>query len=295
MKDDDRREPFEEKSEPPRQKVRDPEEQERRHVRTVHLLRESEELYRAVVENVADAIAITVGGNRVFVNRAFLEIHGVKDVSEVVGLPLEQCILPEDREAVVKRVRDRERGLDVQALSEYRIRRADGEGRWVQASAVAISYKGQPAVLAVLRDITRLKKAEEEIHALNKELERHVQELRSTNEELEAFNYIVSHDLQTPLIAIEGFSNRILKECPYEPAPKCRSSLEIIRTSAGKMSLLTKDLLAYCRTGKAELHRSRVDMKSLVESVVYEPRPIEGERVLDVRLHDLPQAWGTSY
>jgi len=49
---------------------------------------EDEELYMAMVENIADGIAITVKTERVFVNRAFLAIHGLGSESEVVGRPL---------------------------------------------------------------------------------------------------------------------------------------------------------------------------------------------------------------
>ena len=72
--------------------------------RSERALQESEELHRAVVESVADGIAVTVGTERVFVNKGFLEIHGLQDASPVLGLPLDQFILPEDREVVKERV-----------------------------------------------------------------------------------------------------------------------------------------------------------------------------------------------
>ena len=93
-------------------------------------------------------------------------------------------------------------------LAEYKIRRADGETRIVQASVVATTYKGKPATLAVLRDITPIKQAEMEIMRLNRELEQHVLDLRNTNFDLEVFNSTVSHDLRIPLIAIGGFCQR---------------------------------------------------------------------------------------
>ena len=275
------------------EKVRDLEELEQRHERTLQLLQESEELYRAVVENVADAIAITVGTDRVFVNKAFLDIHGLKDVSEVLGLPIDQFILSDDREGVRKRALDRREGRSVeQQINEYRIMRRDGQVRWVQAHAVTINYKGEPAMLAVLRDITELKQAEEEILSLNRELEQRVKELRESNQELEAFNYMVSHDLKTPLIAIEGFSKRIVRECPLGSDPKCASHLEIIRKSAQQMAGLIEDLLAYCRLGKEEVGRSKIDMAGLTGAVVDELKLIQGNREIEVHVASLPDAWG---
>ena len=81
-----------------RTKLRSLEALEQKHRQTERALREGEELYRAVVENVADAIAITVGTERVFVNKAFLTIHGLQDKAEVIGLPVDQFALPEDRD-----------------------------------------------------------------------------------------------------------------------------------------------------------------------------------------------------
>ena len=57
--------------------------------RTEEALRETEEVYRAVVENVADAIVINVGTKRVFVNKAFAQMVGLDDMSQVLGCPLE--------------------------------------------------------------------------------------------------------------------------------------------------------------------------------------------------------------
>ncbi len=123
-------------------------------------LRQNEEHYRAAVENVADAIVITVGTTRVFVNQAFLTLHGLDDMSQASGLALDHFIVTEDRPMVSERTLARERGEPVPGLYEYRIRRTNGEVRTVETSAVASTFDGQPATLAVLRDISQRKEAE---------------------------------------------------------------------------------------------------------------------------------------
>ena len=124
------------------------------HNRAWAWLRQNEEHYRAAVENVADAIVITVGTTRVFVNQAFLTLHGLNNMSQASGLALDHFIVAEDRPMVSDRTLARERGEPVPGLYEYRIRRTNGEVRTVETSAVAITFDGQPATLAVLRDIT---------------------------------------------------------------------------------------------------------------------------------------------
>ena len=129
-------------------------------------VRESEEHYRAAVENVADAIVINVGTTRVFVNNAFLALHGLDDMSQAAGLSLDHFIVPEDRPTVRARTLARERGEPVPGVYEYRIRRTNGQVRTVESSAVAITFNGEPATLAVLRDITDRKEAEERVRRL---------------------------------------------------------------------------------------------------------------------------------
>ena len=237
-------------------------------------LLEHEKLYRAVVESVADGIAITMRTERVFVNQAFLAIHGLRDASEVVGHPTDQFVFPEDRQAVRERVLARQRGEPLDELVEYRIRRPDGEIRTVQASVVTIAYKGEPAVLAVLRDITAIKHAETEIMRLNGELTQHVLHLKNANDELEAFNSTVSHDLRVPLTIIRGFAGRVTKKYSRGLDEKFVDQMGIIEASALKMEQLIDDLLAYSKLGKQALQRAPVHMDELAQSLVQELRTI---------------------
>jgi PAS domain S-box-containing protein len=253
-------------------------------------LRDSEELYKAVVENVADGIGITVGTERVLVNRAFLTIHGLNEASRVIAHPFDQFILPEDREETRGRVRARQRGENLDKLAEYRIQRPDGETRTIQASVEAIIYKGCPATLAVLRDVTEIKRAEMRIRDLNSELEQHVGDLEMANRDLEAFNSMASHDLRIPVIAIQGFSRRIADKRGEMLDEKSREWLAIIQSNAQRMGQLIEDLLAYSRLGRQAGHYGVISMEKLVESVIQDLRPVypDGE----VAVFPLPDAFG---
>jgi len=96
-----------------------------------------------VVESVADGIAITVGTTRSFVDKAFLNIHGLKDASEVIGLPVDQFILPEYRKLARSRILAREHSDPVKTIVEYEIKRPDGEIRSIQASVGTIRFQGE--------------------------------------------------------------------------------------------------------------------------------------------------------
>ena len=145
---------------------------EAEHDRAWDWLRQNEEHYRTAAENVADAIVITVGTTRVFVNQAFLSLHGLDDMSQASDLALDHFIVAEDRPMVKDRTLARERGEPVPGLYEYRIRRTTGELRTVETSAVAMTFDGQPATLAVLRDITNRKEAEQALHESEERIRR---------------------------------------------------------------------------------------------------------------------------
>jgi PAS domain S-box-containing protein len=269
-------------------RLRELEALEARHAGAQQALLESEELYRAVVESVTDGIAITVGTTRVFVNKAFLDIHGLKDSSEVLGLPVDHFILPEYKEEVRERVLAREQGDPIMSMVEYRIRRSDGEMRTIQASVGTINYKGETAALAVLRDITEQKRAEEEIRSLNEALEQTIVELKKSNHDLEAFNYTVSHDLRVPLIAIDGFSKRLLERYGDGLEPKALQMLSIIRSNVERMEHLIRDLLAYARLGRQEVGMAVVSMEHVVRDILDELMALNAGRKIELRMGDLP-------
>jgi PAS domain S-box-containing protein len=129
------------------------------------------EICKAVVDTVADAIVINVGTKRVFINNAFLELHGLDDESQVLGTRLDQFIVPEDRQLVSERTLARQQDQAVPGVYEYRFRRSDGEVRTVETSAAPITYEGHPADLAVLRDVTERKKAEQQIREYREKLQ----------------------------------------------------------------------------------------------------------------------------
>ena len=123
-------------------------------------LQESEERYRAVVEQSTDAIVVVEGTVSVYVNDAYLRLIGVDDRSRVLGSTGAEWTHPDDVGLVVERALARQRGEPVPPVYEFRVVRADGAVRTVEVAATPITRGGRPATLAVLRDVTARKRAE---------------------------------------------------------------------------------------------------------------------------------------
>ncbi len=117
-------------------------------------------------------------------------------------------------------------------------------------------------------------------------------ELLAAVHELDAFSYSVSHDLRTPLRAIDGFSRILLKHHASELAPEPREYLQAVRDNTAQMGHLVDDLLAFARLNRAQIGKREVPTRSIVEQVVGEVRQQAEGRSVNVTVGDLPAVWG---
>ena len=133
--------------------------------------------------------------------------------------------------------------------------------------------------------------------AAKAELERRVaertDELQRSNQELESFSYSVSHDLRTPLRAIDGFG-AILEEDHHDAlGPVGRQRLATIRRNTQRMGQLIDDLLAFAQLGRAPMAAGKVDMAVLVQDVIQELRAHGiGAESVEIEVKPLPPARG---
>ena len=174
--------------------------------------------------------------------------------------------------------------------TEYRIHLPDGTLRTiVSISDVLPGPGGEPERLfGVFSDVTERKEAEEALAQARDTLEERVRErtteLARLNEELESFNYSVSHDLRAPLRALDGFS-RVLEEDYGDVLDgTARGYLRRIRAGAERMGRLIDDLLRLSRLSRRPMQRQRVDLSALAERIVGELRMAEPQRRVEVRI-----------
>jgi len=132
------------------------------------------------------------------------------------------------------------------------------------------------------------------LRRLHDGLEEHIaertSELMKTISELEAFSYSISHDLRTPLRAINGYAAILREEHLDRLDPSARSLLERIEGNAARMAQLIDGLLDFARLGRVEFVNAQVDMATLARSVAAELAP-EGARA-QIVIGELPAATG---
>lgn len=123
-------------------------------------LRESEEHYRSLVENADEAIIVIQDGKIKFVNARAVEAFGYS-VQEFMAIPVFELVHPEDRDMVVKRYLEKINGDAAPTRYTYRALHKKGLVAWIEISSILISWKGRPATLNLITDITDRKKAED--------------------------------------------------------------------------------------------------------------------------------------
>jgi signal transduction histidine kinase len=146
-------------------------------------------------------------------------------------------------------------------VDERLIESPDGSRRAFEAVYKAAKFGGEWAVIGVLRDVTARKRVEAQ-------LERRVEELTRSNEDLERFAYVISHDLSEPLRMVASYLQLIERRFPErfdgEPGEFMGFALE----GAHRMKRLIDDLLAYSRAGSAGAPLELVDLEGVLDEAL---------------------------
>jgi len=141
-----------------------------------------------------------------------------------------------------------------------------------------------------------LRESEEAIRKLNAELEERVvlrtAELETTNKELEAFCYSVSHDLRAPLRGMEGFSRVLLEDHAANLNADALDCLQRISAATKRMGQLIDDLLKLSHITRTAMKSEPVDMSALAAEVAAELRQSQPERIVEFVVGQTPAVKG---
>jgi PAS domain S-box-containing protein len=256
------------------QRVKELENEAMEHKRGEKVLRESEEKYSKLVENSLTGIYIDQDEKIVFANNRLADIYRYPR-EELIGIESWRLVHPEDRALTDKKRARRLEGKEVPSEYEARGLTKDGDTIWIKRRNTGIEYKGRPAILGNAVDITEQKRAEEE--------------LRKINEELKDFVHVVSHDLKTPIISIQGFCSRLLKNYQEKLGQKGRLYLEHIQTSGRRMEVFVSDLLALSKTGRVVSNFEEISSREIVKNLTSDLQDsVEEKGIGLVVAHDLP-------
>lgn len=161
----------------------------------------------------------------------------------------------EEEEAKVGRALAGEEKFD----TEFRIMHPNGDIRTIRGIGdVYRNGDGEPLrMLGANWDITREKAIKEEMAVL-------IDQLKTSNEDLERFSYIASHDLREPLRGMRNFASFLLEDYGDKLDDEGKGYLATINKLGGRLESYLEDLLKYARLGQEEMAHQEVDMGDLL-------------------------------
>jgi PAS domain S-box-containing protein len=264
-------------------------------------LRERELLLRSVIDANPNLILVKDrDGKIVLANTAMASTYGVA-IKELIGqshLELHRRLGMNEQEVQKWLADDREvidTGTPISLVEPFT--HPDGTVHWYSARKLPLLLPGnRPSVLIVAADISEQKQAADRIRELNLELETRVRErtaaLALANKELEAFSYSISHDLRSPLRAIDGFASILREDHARDLKPDALRLFQLISKNASKMGHLIDDLLQFARLARTDLQSQPVKMKALVRTVVDELQSSAPNSQVELTVGELPNASG---
>lgn len=209
-------------------------------------LRASETRLRAVVDTATDGIIV-------------IDTHGIIDrfnlgaellfgytADEVIGKNVSMLMPSPDREQHDGYLARYLAGGTPRVIGigrEVRARRKDGRTFPLDLAVSDMHVGDRRMFTGIVRDITERKRADEQRLLL-------IQELQSTNDDLQSFAYVVSHDLKAPLRAISSLADWIDTDYRERLDAEGRERLQLLRARVRRMDALIDGILEYSRVGR---------------------------------------------
>jgi len=252
-------------------------------------LRASDQYNRSIIESSPDCVAILSADARIVqMTLHGLNLLGIEDFSSVENTDWLEIWSGEEQAAARSAVAAAQNG----AAGRFHGRTQSGLPKWWDVIVMPIRGVdgGTERLLAVARDITDRKQAEEAIRDLNSELRDKAVQLEAANKELESFSYSVSHDLRAPLRAIDGFALMIEEDSEERLDAEGKRHLAVIRENSRRMGSLIDNLLVFSQLGRQPVASRDVNVDSMVREVIDET--VGGGTTPQIEVGLLPLARG---
>lgn len=181
-----------------------------------------------------------------------------------------------DIEEMVRGLRDVLGGLRSDFRYEFACQ-IGTEQRWYLTTAAPLA--GGAGALVSHTDLSSRQRAEEVLKKRAVELASMARRLKQTNEELDQFAYITSHDLKAPLRGIANLSRWIEEDMGDQIPPAVHEQFELLRGRVHRMESLIEGLLQYSRVGRVFTYVEQIDVNRLLADVIDMLSPPPGFRV----------------
>ena len=186
----------------------------------------------------------------------------IKDITEFYGKPYPFSFFPDSfKNKMLSNLKKVKRTGEVIKQEAY-ASDTEGKGIWFQSTLVPLNSDGKiDCIMVVSSEITELKQNETRLQEAS-------DKLIHSNQELEQFAYIASHDLQEPLRAISYFSQLLKQKDKINLDEESKKYQQYIIDSSERMSVLIRELLDYSRVGRSDNPFEKINIKDIIQDVL---------------------------
>lgn len=242
-------------------------------------IKESEFHFRKMTDTVPAIIWITdKDGYCTYLNKHWYDLTGQTE-EEALGFGWLKATHPEDCPGAEKAFLEAN-AKQTDFLTMYRLRHSDGQYRWViDRGSPRYDASGKfEGITGSVVDIHQQKIAEEQIRdsesnyrSLAEQLEKLVaertRELQRSNEDLQQFAHVASHDLKEPVRKVKTFIDKLLRDHGQDVPEKALYYLNKIDKSCDRMNLMVEGVLQYSTVNAMEATSEKVDLNSIIETI----------------------------
>lgn len=172
---------------------------------------------------------------------------------EVLGKPVQQLIRGQKK--FVRRILQTLQRREELVNFECEVLHKHGQAIPFNLAISPIAHDSESAMYLIIgQDISEKRRAEEE--------------LQQRSEELEDLVYLITHNLKTPIVSVEGFASLLMEEAGPALSPEAQRYLERIRKNVEFMNVMISDLLEFSRFGKMEQTFEPIRLQELINAVI---------------------------
>jgi len=236
-------------------------------------LHESESIFRNLTESSPAAIMIHQGNRWVYTNHSGEEIFGYTR-DELYRMNYWDFVVPESRAIVRERAELRQASKNFPLPYEFKIISKQGTEKWVSLKGGSIQYKGEPAGIVSVMEITARKRAEEELVKTIRQLEDSVKRANSLALQAESANMAksqflanMSHEIRTPINGVIGMLSLLLDT---ELEPMQRKYAEIAGSSSDTLLTIINEILDLSKieSEKFQLESYDFNLKNIIDGII---------------------------
>ncbi|MDY6834748.1 MAG: PAS domain S-box protein [Chloroflexota bacterium] len=223
-----------------------------------------------ILETMLDGVLLgDMQGNLMYVNSAVVSHTGYQKEELLGRTAMDTLLTDAESSRFISQLQRLFQGESVQ-VEEYRIQRKDGTTGTLAVSLAVLKddHDIPQAIIAVERDVSERKQAEIQREMLLNELSDANLKLSQSNQNLQDFTYVASHDLREPLRKISTFGELLNDSLQGKLEESDRENLDFMIDGAKRMQRMVDDLLMYSRVSTKEASVDRVDLNQVVSDII---------------------------